>query len=88
MHDLAVLLAILGSLQQVRISSFSGLRPLQGKFYELFEMDAHVGAEVLGLMYMRVSFAGFQVQPDICLSYQHNRFSSKPCSSSLGKSPL
>ena len=26
----------------------------QGKFYELFEMDAHVGAEVLGLMYMRV----------------------------------
>jgi hypothetical protein len=27
---------------------------VQGKFYELFEMDAHVGAEVLGLMYMRV----------------------------------
>ena len=30
---------------------------LQGKFYELFEMDAHLGAEVLGLMYMRVSCA-------------------------------
>ena len=25
-----------------------------GKFYEMFEMDAHVGAEVLGLMYMKV----------------------------------
>ena len=24
-----------------------------GKFYEMFEMDAHVGAEVLGLMYMK-----------------------------------
>ena len=32
----------------------------QGKFYELFEMDAHVGAEVLGLMYMRV-------RPQTCL---------------------
>ena len=26
-----------------------------GKFYEMFEMDAHVGVEVLGLMYMKVS---------------------------------
>lgn len=26
-----------------------------GKFYEMFEMDAHIGAEVLGLMYMKVS---------------------------------
>lgn len=26
-----------------------------GKFYEMFEMDAHTGAEVLGLMYMKVS---------------------------------
>ena len=25
-----------------------------GKFYEMFEMDAHVGVEVLGLMYMKV----------------------------------
>jgi MutS domain I len=25
-----------------------------GKFYEMFEMDAHVGAEVLGLSYMKV----------------------------------
>jgi hypothetical protein len=25
-----------------------------GKFYEMFEMDAHVGAEVLGLVYMKV----------------------------------
>ena len=32
----------------------SVVRAGQGKFYELFEMDAHVGAEVLGLMYMRV----------------------------------
>ena len=24
-----------------------------GKFYEMFEMDAHVGAEVLGLSYMK-----------------------------------
>jgi DNA mismatch repair protein MSH6 len=24
-----------------------------GKFYEMFEMDAHVGAEVLGLAYMK-----------------------------------
>ena len=27
-----------------------------GKFYEMFEMDAHVGAEVLGLTYMKVPF--------------------------------
>ena len=26
-----------------------------GKFYEMFEMDAHTGCEVLGLTYMRVS---------------------------------
>jgi len=26
-----------------------------GKFYEMFEMDAYVGVEVLGLMLMRVS---------------------------------
>lgn len=26
-----------------------------GKFYELFEMDAHVGAKELGLQYMKVS---------------------------------
>ena len=26
-----------------------------GKFYEMFEMDAHTGAEVLGLIYMKVS---------------------------------
>lgn len=25
-----------------------------GKFYEMFEMDAHTGAEVLGLVYMKV----------------------------------
>ena len=25
-----------------------------GKFYEMFEMDAHVGVEVLGLIYMKV----------------------------------
>ncbi len=24
-----------------------------GKFYEMFEMDAHIGAEVLGLTYMK-----------------------------------
>lgn len=24
-----------------------------GKFYELFEMDAHIGVEVLGLQYMK-----------------------------------
>lgn len=24
-----------------------------GKFYEMFEMDAHTGAEVLGLIYMK-----------------------------------
>lgn len=28
-----------------------------GKFYEMFEMDAHVGVEVLGLMYMKVGIA-------------------------------
>ncbi len=28
-----------------------------GKFYEMFEMDAHVGAEVLGLTYMKVGSA-------------------------------
>lgn len=27
---------------------------LQGKFYEMFEMDSHIGAEVLGLIYMKV----------------------------------
>ncbi len=26
-----------------------------GKFYEMFEMDAHVGVEILGLIYMKVS---------------------------------
>lgn len=61
-----MLLAISSFLQGVQVCSFTGLRPLQGKFYELFEMDAHVGAEVLGLMYMRVSFARLQAQPDIC----------------------
>jgi DNA mismatch repair ATPase MutS len=25
-----------------------------GKFYEMFEMDAHTGAEVLGLVHMKV----------------------------------
>ena len=25
-----------------------------GKFYEMFEMDAHIGVEVLGLIYMKV----------------------------------
>jgi hypothetical protein len=25
-----------------------------GKFYELFEMDAHIGAKELGLQYMKV----------------------------------
>ena len=25
-----------------------------GKFYEMFEMDAHTGTEVLGLIYMKV----------------------------------
>lgn len=30
-----------------------------GKFYELFEMDAHVGAKELGLQYMKVlNFVG------------------------------
>ncbi len=28
-----------------------------GKFYELFEMDAHVGAEVCGLSYMKASLS-------------------------------
>ena len=28
-----------------------------GKFYEMFEMDAHVGVEVLGLMYMKVGIS-------------------------------
>jgi len=28
-----------------------------GKFYELFEMDAHVGAKELELQYMRVSMS-------------------------------
>ena len=26
-----------------------------GKFYEMFEMDAHTGAEVLGLVHMKVT---------------------------------
>lgn len=25
-----------------------------GKFYEMFEMDAHIGAQELGLQYMKV----------------------------------
>ena len=32
-----------------------------GKFYEMFEMDAHVGVEVLGLMYMKVSTSSTSV---------------------------
>jgi len=28
-----------------------------GKFYEMFEMDAHVGVEILGLIYMKVGMA-------------------------------
>ncbi len=36
-----------------------------GKFYEMFEMDAYVGVEVLGLMLMRVSgcTTGTALQP-------------------------
>jgi hypothetical protein len=32
-----------------------------GKFYELFEMDAHVAVEILGLSYMKVSWLGMCV---------------------------
>ncbi len=28
-----------------------------GKFYEMYEMDAHIGVEHLGLMYMKVGDA-------------------------------
>ena len=31
-----------------------------GKFYEMFEMDAHTGAEVLGLLYMKVNCLALQ----------------------------
>lgn len=40
-----------------------------GKFYEMFEMDAHVGVEVLGLMYMKVGtsrMASTHLQPCTC----------------------
>jgi hypothetical protein len=37
-----------------------------GKFYEMFEMDAHVGAEVLGLTYMKVGPASLR-QPCIAI---------------------
>ena len=45
-----------------------------GKFYEMFEMDAHVGAEVLGLTYMKVgpAFVG-----PVILSSSHQTGSLK-----------
>lgn len=35
--------------------NFSSLFEQMGKFYELFEMDAHVGAKELDLQYMKVT---------------------------------
>ena len=35
--------------------NFSSLFEQMGKFYELFEMDAHVGARELDLQYMKVT---------------------------------
>ena len=32
-----------------------------GKFYEMFEMDAHVGADVLGLQYMKAGPAALRL---------------------------
>lgn len=39
---------------QIIIISFMLVQ--MGKFYELFEMDAHVGAKELDLQYMKVGF--------------------------------
>ena len=41
-----------------------------GKFYEMFEMDAHVGVEILGLIYMKVGMA-FTCGTLISISTQH-----------------
>ncbi len=40
-----------------------------GKFYEMFEMDAHVGVEILGLIYMKV---GMALTCDALIRIPHN----------------
>lgn len=40
-----------------------------GKFYEMFEMDAHVGVEILGLIYMKV---GMPLTCSALISIPHN----------------
>lgn len=42
-------------------SFFSLLLEQMGKFYELFEMDAHVGAKELNLQYMKVSMSNLEL---------------------------
>lgn len=44
-----------------------------GKFYELFEMDAHVGAEVLGLSYMKASSMGGTLWISFTSSFRDGR---------------
>ena len=40
-----------------------------GKFYEMFEMDAHVGVEALGLIYMKVVTAmAYMLVAPCCLT--------------------
>lgn len=39
--------------------NFSSLFKQMGKFYELFEMDAHIGAKKLDLQYMKVCLSDF-----------------------------
>ena len=42
-----------------------------GKFYELFEMDAHVGVKELDLQYMKVSIGSSTFSTFACNLYDH-----------------
>lgn len=42
-----------------------------GKFYEMFEMDAHVGVEILGLIYMKASIVWLCCNKPVTLVKMH-----------------
>ena len=52
-----------------------------GKFYEMFEMDAHVGVEALGLIYMKVVTAvAYVLSAQCCLMCSCMSSSVRRCS--------
>ena len=56
-----------------------------GKFYEMFEMDAHVGVEVLGLMYMKVSTSHKAIQSSSGLQLLHSVSVTRWCVPMYGR---